>query len=634
MGLGWFCCRGMGYETSMNGLQEQSGLAFRGRAWLAGLALVVLVFLAFGGALRCGFVRFDDDVYVFENPAVGRGLTWEGVRWAFTTGHAANWHPLTWLSHMADVELFGLDPMGHHAMSLWIHALNAMLLFFVLGRMTGRSGLSFFAAALWAVHPLRTESVVWVSERKDVLAMFFGLLAMGAYGQQGARGRGAWTALFFALSLMSKPTWVTLPFLLLLVDYWPLRRWPAESTRRLVLEKWPLFALAAVSCVVTYLVQHRGGAVQAFERYPLDTRLANAAVAVVVYLRDLIWPYGLSFFYPHPGAGIPGWQMGSSAALLILLTGAVLWAVRRQPWWFVGWLWFLGTLVPMIGLVQVGAQARADRYTYLPHIGLLAALVWGAAEIAEQICCRPGGGPTGRLKSRSGTRPTRGVQTGLVLVACALVLGLTLLSRRQTMIWRDSETLFRHALAVQEANAVAHGNLGSWLATQGRGDEARLHLGRSLALQPRFNEAHINLGNLDLQEGRREEALAQYRQMIGDFPRHVQALNNVAWLLASAPVVDPAQMQEALAYAQRAVAATRNPGASVLDTLALAWAATGDFEAAIEAGEEAKSRAQKEGRADLARAIETRLAGWRLNTPQNTREKRFNFPGSAGDETP
>ena len=371
---------------------------------------------------------------------------------------------------------------------------------------------------------------------------------------------------------------------------------------------------AAVSSLVTFAVQNAGGAVQAFERYPLDERCGNAAVAITAYMRDLFWPVDLAFFYPHPGTGISPAAAWGALGAIVILTALAAAAVRRQPWWLAGWLWFLGTLAPMIGVVQVGAQARADRYTYLPHIGLLLALVWGAtAALDRQV------GPP-----RRGVRPDKStdlsargpcLKTILTALAMALVLGLALLSRRQTETWRDSETLFRHALARQEANAVAHGNLGSWLATQGRADEARRHLERSLEIQPRFNEARFNLGNLDLQQGRNAEALVHYRALAGDFPRHVQALNNAAWLLVSAPDADPEQAREALALVRRAVAASRAPAASVLDTLALALAATGDFPAAIAAGEQAKSRAEEEGRADLARAIAGRLAGWRQKTP-------------------
>lgn len=514
----------------------------------ASLLLAGLVVLAFGGALRCGFVHFDDPLYVFENVQVSKGLTPDGIRWAFTTGHAANWHPLTWLSHMADVDLYGLAPAGHHATSLLLHALNAILLFSVLRGMTGRFFLSWLVAALWAVHPLRAESVVWISERKDVLAIFFGLWALEAYRRTDLRGRMGWVALAFALSLMSKPLWVTLPFLLLLLDVWPLQRWPGISIWKLAREKWPIFLLAAASCGVTYLVQQAGGAVRPFEQFSFGTRLGNSAVAYGQYLRMLFWPFQLSFFYPHPGEFLSTGRIMGSVAGLLALSGLAMGCARRRPWWTVGWLWYLGALVPMIGLVQVGGQAWADRYSYLPHIGLLVALAWGAAESAEAM-------------------RVRHLSTAWAVLAAGWVLGLAILARQQTQVWRDSETLFRHALAIEENNALAHGNLGSWYALEGRTEEAMEHLQRSVEIQPRKNEAIFNLGNLYLELGNQGEAIRQYRAMVAENPRHVLALNNLAWLLATQPGATREQSEEALALAQRAVECAEGPSAVLQDTV-------------------------------------------------------------------
>ena len=492
--------------------------------------------------MRCGFVHFDDDVYVFENAQVSKGLTSDGLGWAFTTGHAANWHPVTWLSHMADVELFGLKPMGHHLTSLLLHALNAILLFFVLYRLTGQFGLSLVAAALWEVHPLRAESVVWIAERKDVLAMLFGLLALLAYGRIGLRGRMGWVTLAYSISLMSKPTWVTMPFLMVLLDGWPLRRWPECSAWHLIREKWPLLIVSSVSCVITFLVQQAGGAVQTFEHYPLWIRLANAVVAYGQYIQAFFWPVDLSFFYPHPGATLSwGWVWGWGG-LLCLITLGTIWIIRSQPWFLMGWLWFLGSLVPMIGWVQVGGQAWADRYSMLPHVGLIVALVWG-------------GGARWNVS---------GVARGLSMAGVAV---LTVLSHRQTLVWRDSETLFLHALEVNANNALAHGNLGSWYAKEGRYTEALEHLRRSIEIQPRQNEAYFNLGNLQLAQGKTAEAIVHFRAMVEENPNHVLALNNLAWLLATDPSRNRAQAEEALALAQRAVACAKRPLPDILDTL-------------------------------------------------------------------
>ena len=478
------------------------------------LMLCALCFLAFGGALRCGFVHYDDDLYVFGNPQVLNGLSWPGARWAFTTGHAGNWHPLTWLSLMADTEWCGGAARGYHATNVALHALNGALLFLVLRRGTGRFTWPLIAAALWAAHPLRVESVAWISERKDVLAMFFGLLALGAYGSRSMRGRMGWVALFFALSLLAKPLWVTLPFVLLLVDAWPLGRWPGTAAGKLVMEKWPLFLMAVASSAITYLVQQAGGAVQSFGHLPLGMRMANAAVATVWYLRAWTWPMDLAVYYPHPGAGHSAVAVGGSVAILLLLSAGAAWAWRRG-WtsWGVGWLWFLGTLVPMIGLVQVGGQAWADRYSYLPHIGLTVALVWGVGEIARVNA--PGYNKT---------------KACIGLLMLGLVLGLALFSRRQTTVWQNSETLFARALQVTERNAMAHGALGFAYAREGRNEEAVDQLKRTLEIQP----------------------------------DNLRALNNLAWIRATDPEATPRQVEEAVELAQRAAERVRKAKAAGL----------------------------------------------------------------------
>lgn len=567
--------------------------------------LVALCWAAFGGALQCGFVYFDDDQYVFENAAIAGGWSWSAVRWAFTTGHAANWHPLTWLSHMTDIELFGMDPRAHHAVNVWIHALNAVLLFGVLRKLTGRFGLAWWVAALWCVHPLRAESVVWVSERKDVLAMLFGLLAVGAYASPCPRGKMGWVALFFALSLMSKPMWITLPFVLLLLDAWPFGRWKTGNAWDLFREKWVLFLLAAVSSVVTFVVQKRGGAVGSLDLLSPAVRLANAVVAYAEYIRLLFWPAGLSVLYPYPEAGHSILRVGISLTLLLGVTVVAVSRWRRRPWLAVGWLWFWGTLVPMIGLVQVGRQSWADRYSYLPHIGLLVALVWGAAEAKDRWVGTPRRGVRHNKKTDAPARRPY-LESILATLTGVLVLGLTALSRRQTAVWQTNETLFLHAIAVTDNNLLAHGNLGTFYGMQGQWDKAERHLNEVLRRRPMDGGARHSLGNVYLRQGRKPEALAEYRLAAQD-NKQWEAMNNVAWLLATAPDgVEHAG--ESLDWAERALrAAPESDLASVWNTLAASRANAGDFPGAIEAAEKALELARASGDHTLAERVRSRM---------------------------
>ena len=521
----------------------------------AGALLAALVFLAFGAALLCGFVWFDDHGYVYENPAVTAGLSRAGLRWAFTTTHMYNWHPLTWLAHMADVEFYGLNPAGHHLSSLLLHAANAILLFLFLRRATGHGPAALAAAALWAVHPLRAESVVWISERKDVLAALFGLAALWIYVRSARPKRLIGVAAAFAASLLAKPAWVTLPCLLLLLDAWPLRRWGREPAAKLVLEKAPLWLLAATSCVLTLAAQRAGGAVQSFAAMPAGTRLANAALATGEYLRALVWPVDLAVFYPYPSAGVSAAALAGAAALLLGLTALAVAGARRAPWGLVGWLWFLGTLVPMIGLVQVGGQAWADRYSYLPHVGLALALAGGAAAWSQRA-------------------PSSRWQRGAASVAGALALAWVGLARAQTAVWHDTETLFRHALAATENN---------WLI-------------------------HFNLANRYQLDGRRAEAGAEYRAVLAIAPTYAPAMNNLAWALAADPAATPEEIAEALAWIRKAIALSGAASAAQLNTLERAQLAAGDVVAAMETARQAEALAEQNGQTELAARIRWRLA--------------------------
>jgi hypothetical protein len=408
-----------------------------------GAALVVLVLAVFAQARAFDFLHFDDQTYVSKNPNVTSGFTARSFAWAFTTGRAANWHPLTWLSHMTDVELFGLWAGGHHLTNVAIHSVTTLLLFVFLLRLVANPWTAAGLAAVWAIHPLRAESVAWIAERKDVLSGLFWMATVLAATQEAY----AFALCFFLLGLLAKPMLVTLPFVLLLLDRWPRNRPWAPA---LVIEKIPFFAAAAASSIVTYLVQQSGGAVARFEQVPLTARIANAIVAVPTYLVRTIWPAHLAAFYPFD-ANLPGWLIFGSAVLVALLTGAAIVSWRRSPFVGVGWGWFCITLVPVVGLVQIGFQSTADRYTYIPSIGLLLVMAGGISRL-----------------ERSRPSMARVVPWGLA----AIVVPLALLAHRQTATWRDGVTLFTHAIEVTGPNYVAERHLAEALRDAGRVDEA------------------------------------------------------------------------------------------------------------------------------------------------------------------
>ena len=518
--------------------------------------LIVLTLLVFRPVVGHDFVFFDDDVYVTHNPHIQQGVSPSGVRWAFTTFHAANWHPLTWLSHMLDVQCYGPNPAGHHSTNLILHAFNAALLFLVLVRMTGRTGASAFVAAVFAVHPLRVESVAWISERKDLLSGAFWVLTLGAYARYAEKrslARYVMVLVSLALGLMAKPMLVTLPFVLLLLDYWPLERIPNAERRlpnaagALVLEKIPLFILSVASSVITMKAQHAGGAVQPVEQFPFAIRIGNAAVSYVLYIKQLIWPTGLAFFYPHPGAWAISQVLGATFFVLAV-SAIVLLLARRRRYLPVGWFWYLGTLVPVIGLLQVGGQAMADRYTYVTQIGLLIMLVWAAADALDRL------------------EPRARRICGSVLAAVVL-LPLAVAARTQLASWQNSYTLFTRALAVTDRNATAHNNLGALLAREGSVAEAERHFRAALEIQPRYPHANKNLANMLLEQGRKEEAATYYRAMVDSCPDDVESLNNLAWLLVKKPNGSDADRAEAVRLAERAVELDGGKNPSVADTL-------------------------------------------------------------------
>jgi len=508
------------------------------------LALVAGTLALWSRALANGFVSYDDPLYVLENPPVRAGLSLRGLGWAFTHVHASNWHPLTWLSHMLDVQLFGLAPAGHHATSVVLHALNAALLFLALRALTLGLRPALVVAALFAVHPLRVESVAWVAERKDVLAAAFFLAALRAhalaargalespYGRSGRARVAAW----MALGLLAKPMVVTLPFVLLLVDAWPLDRARRLGWRRLTLEKAPLLALAALSCVATVLAQRAAGSVRTLEAFDAPARLANAALAWVGYAWRTAWPAGLACFYPHPAVVAPdGLAARALGALALLLSvTALAWALRRRaPWVGVGWAWYVGMLVPVIGLVQVGSQALADRYAYLPTIGLYLMVVPGAAALAARVA--PGVAP--RVRARL-----------LGTLAGTVVLALGVATWRQIGWWRDGETLFRRAIAVVPDNYLAHVNLGTTLAKAGEHARAAEEFRAALAVLPGHAEAHNNLGTSLFHLGREEEAGREYEEAVRIAPDYAEAHYNLGLVRARA-----GRLSEAEAELERAL---------------------------------------------------------------------------------
>ena len=613
------------------------------------LLLAVITLVVFLPVARHGFVNYDDSDYVTQNAHVQSGLRWANVVWAFTTGHASNWHPVTWLSHMLDCQLFGLNAGPQHLVSAGFHAANTVLLFLLLLRMTGALWRSALVAALFALHPLHVESVAWVSERKDVLSAFFFLLTVGAYvryaeaqsskwsggatARQEAKAQGPGSAVthhvhppqccyggrasritfhasritphashyyilalfLFALGLMSKPMLVTLPFVLLLLDYWPLQRLraglrnggPGSSRRkeaqmssgsghsvsdqslltsaatfseqalrpltlwRLLAEKAPFFLLVVGSSLVTFVVQRKGGAVSTSLSF--GARVANALVSYVRYIGKLFWPENLSVLYPHPGHW-PAWAVIASAALLLAVSAAVFVLGRRRPYLVVGWLWFCGMLIPVIGLVQVGVQSMADRYTYLPLIGLLIMVVWGCDDL---IPARPW-----RVKVCA-------TGAALSLATCAL------LTEHQLSFWRDSETLFSHAVKVTRDNYLAYNNLGFYLSGLGKTAEAMENYRKSLKINPAYEDALNNLGYALAGQKKYAEAIPLYEAALRIKPGHVEVENNLGNALSETGQIDEAIKHYLIALKQQPDHADAN------NNLGIALAMKGRLDEAI-----------------------------------------------------
>ena len=525
------------------------------------LALIAVNVIVYAAVRHYEFAGdWDDLAYVTQNPNISKGLTWEGIAWAFTSGYAANWHPLTWLSHMLDIQLFGMNAGAHHVTNLVLHIANTVLLFGFLLSATGALGRSAFVAALFAVHPLHVESVAWVAERKDVLSTLFWMLTVCAYVAYVRRqrpGRYVAVVLLFGLGLMAKPMLVTLPFVLLLLDYWPLGRvalgdWPAW--RPLVREKIPLLALAAASSVVTFLVQRHGGAVNSLDALPLNLRLENAAVAYVGYIGKMLWPAGLTTLYPFVRS-LPGWQVAGSTLVLAGVSALTVKLAPRRPYVAVGWLWYLGMLVPVIGLVQVGAQSMADRYTYVPLIGLFIIVAWGFTDLLANWQYR---------------------RIGLPAAAALIVGACVVTARAQVAYWANTFALWSHAVEVTSDNYRAHAKLGNLLSQRGDSAGAIIHYSEALRINPKFLDMRNNLANALARQGKVNEAMEQYTQALRIVPEYASAHNGLGALLA-----DQGRVAEAIDHYRQALQTDPN-FAQARNNLAAALAGEGKVDEAIQ----------------------------------------------------
>ena len=654
------------------------------------LFLVAVSLAVFGQTIRYQFVNFDDDSYVYNIPAIQSGLTVKGIAAAFINQHAHNWHPLTTISHMLDCQLYGLNAGGHHATNVVLHIIAVLLLFWVLQQMTGATWRSALVAALFAVHPLHVESVAWVSERKDILSAVFFFLMLHAYSRYARTPsvmRYLAVVVLFAAGLMSKPMLVSAPIILLLLDYWPLRRFEQPSLmgktkasetdkqrrkiRRLYLEKIPLFVLSAAACILTFVLQKRTAG--AIPPLPFLWRIQNAFVSYVIYVWKTLWPARLAVFYPHPNDTLALWDVIFAILLLLAITAAVIVFRKQRPYLSTGWFWYLIMLIPVIGIIQVGEQGHADRYTYLPHVGLFVAVVWFSIDVATV----------------RGSKPQVAVTTA---AAVLVILALAWVAFIQTSYWRNSEALWMHALAVTSDNDVAHNNLGylcndrgeldnaishfesaarirsgkrdphydlgsafvqmnlgDALARKGRSDDAMVHYDEAIRLQPDYADAyynrgtvlfakgrideaitdltkalemhpndadaHTSLGNALLQKGSLREAIAQYVTALALAPEDPHSRNNLAWVLATASDSSIRDGPKAVGFAQEAVQLSGGREPLFLRTLAAAYAESGRFSEAIAVAQQAVGIANMQAKPDMAKRLNGDLVLFRGNLP-------------------
>lgn len=473
--------------------------------------LVLAVVAVYWPVINYEFVKYDDNTYIEVNPSIKSGFTLQNIRWAFTSGYASNWHPVTWLSHTLDYQLFGTWAGGHHLVNVLFHIANTLLLFIILLRLTGTLWASAFAAALFGIHPLHVESVAWVAERKDVLSTLFWMLTILAYSHYGKRQK--WTTylltlIFFILGIMAKPMVVTLPFVLLLLDYWPLER---KISLGLLVEKIPFFAISAVSSVITFLVQRSGGSVSSIDTYSLKVRIGNSIISYIAYIWKMFWPTDLAVLYPHPRYNLPITKVTICAILLLLLTVCFIYFFRRRKYMTVGWLWYLGTLVPVIGMVQVGAQSMADRYTYIPLIGLFIIIAWAANDLLAK-------------------KPSLKIHT--TIAGCVILLSLMAVASIQVRYWENNSTLFEHTLSVTKNNYIIHNNYANILSEQGNIPKAIEQFEAALKIRPNSAETQNNLGNFKVKIGKLDEAIQHYKLAIELKPNAPVSYYNMGLALA------------------------------------------------------------------------------------------------------
>jgi protein O-mannosyl-transferase len=567
------------------------------------VSLIIITLLLFGRTLGYPFINFDDPAYILERPEITRGVTLSGITWSFTHSHGGNWHPLTSLSHMLDCQLFDGNAGAHHFVNVLLHALSASLLFLVLRRMisgpsrTGSVWRSALVALVFAIHPLRVESVAWIAERKDVLSGVFFMLTLAAYVRY-VRKPSMFQYLLILISLacglMAKPMLVTVPLLLLLLDYWPLRRFEESKQRfpRLLLEKLPLLVLAVISAGATIIAQR--DALSTVEQVPLTWRVNNALVSYCIYVGKMFWPSKLGVFYPLPQNLFPWWQV--ALAVVLLLFGSVV-AIRwrgMRPYLFTGWFWYLGMLVPVIGIIQVGMQSRADRYTYLPEIGLALAVIWGTAELS-----------------------TRWRYQKQILATSAVIVSVALAAATSTQLgyWRDSETLWSHTIAVTSKNDVAHAYLADWLLRENRIEESRLQAEEAVQIRPDSSDAQNDLALALFRSGRLREAADHWQRSLALNRHSFNAQCNFAWLLATSPDPTLRDGTRAIQLTQNVLSRAGRDNPSVLRAAGAAYAETGQFDKAIAMAEEALQITRAQGNEALTEDLQHNIGNYRQQLP-------------------